>query len=195
MAGADPAADPMLDGIEQLGSSVFFAPARLEDLGRIHALEAASYPEDEAATREKLDMRLQRAPEVFMVAMQCPEGAAEDADPAVVGYVCGTCTSADRLTHDSMSTHEEGPSAALLCVHSVVVEASLRRRGLALRMLRAYVPFVRTTAPHLRTIRLICKKDLIPLYEKAGFSLVGPSDVVHGQDPWYELALELGDGQ
>lgn len=31
----------------------------------------------------------------------------------------------------------------------------------------------------------------IPLYQGAGFELVGPSDVVHGQDPWQEMALAL----
>jgi hypothetical protein len=38
--------------------------------------------------------------------------------------------------------------------------------------------------PHLRSIRLLCKENLIQLYEKAGFTLIGPSDVVHGQDMW-----------
>lgn len=31
----------------------------------------------------------------------------------------------------------------------------------------------------------------IRLYEGAGFRLLGPSDVVHGKDPWYDMALEL----
>jgi len=43
------------------------------------------------------------------------------------------------------------------------------------------------TTPQLREVRLICKEQLIPLYAGAGFSMVGPSDVVHGQDPWFEM--------
>lgn len=31
----------------------------------------------------------------------------------------------------------------------------------------------------------------IPLYEQAGFGLVGPSDVQHGQDQWYEMAIDI----
>jgi hypothetical protein len=33
---------------------------------------------------------------------------------------------------------------------------------------------------------------MVPLYTKAGFRLVGPSPVVHGQDPWLEFAYAFG---
>jgi hypothetical protein len=36
-----------------------------------------------------------------------------------------------------------------------------------------------------------CLPVQIPLYSKAGFSLLGPSDVVHGQDQWFEMAHVL----
>ncbi|KXZ44977.1 hypothetical protein GPECTOR_60g755 [Gonium pectorale] len=91
-----------------------------------------------------------------------------------------------------MATHE--PGGDLLCIHSVVIEEALRRRGLATRLLRAYTSYVQASTPHLRGIRLICKHELIPLYDKAGFSLVGPSDVVHGRDPWFEMAMQLPGG-
>ena len=32
---------------------------------------------------------------------------------------------------------------------------------------------------------------IVPLYEKAGFSLLGPSVVEHGADPWFELQHTL----
>jgi hypothetical protein len=31
----------------------------------------------------------------------------------------------------------------------------------------------------------------IQLYRGAGFDLVGPSDVVHGADPWFEMLARL----
>jgi hypothetical protein len=188
-------------------------------------------------------------------------------DDEVIGYTCGTCSHEDKLTHDSMSTHV--PDGSTLCIHSVAVQESQRRKGIALRMLKVctevrfwqwqvihqpccwnqrevrqqlglhirtaccdnftcaqcrptystckvsaavYSPrhslplnrctcwpngsvpatkshtrhLVHTTGgcPHLTSIRLLCKDNLIKLYEKAGFSLVGPSDVVHGADLW-----------
>jgi hypothetical protein len=32
----------------------------------------------------------------------------------------------------------------------------------------------------------------VPLYEGAGFKLVGPSPVVHGRDPWLEFVHVMG---
>lgn len=188
---------------QQLGTATFFAPVQPEYLDHIYALESMSYPEDEAATYEKLKFRIENASNVFMVALQSPlqqpqeqgdgqgdtDAAAASAQPQVVGFVCGTCTSAPTLTHESMSKHD--PEGSLLCVHSVVVDPSLRRRGLATRMLRAYTGYVAATSPQVAGVRLICKQDLIRLYEGAGFRLLGPSDVVHGKDPWYDMALEL----
>ena len=30
---------------------------------------------------------------------------------------------------------------------------------------------------------------------QGGFTLLGPSSVVHGRDPWYEMQAELSDGR
>uniref|UniRef100_A0A7S0WTU9 N-acetyltransferase domain-containing protein n=1 Tax=Chlamydomonas leiostraca TaxID=1034604 RepID=A0A7S0WTU9_9CHLO len=97
----------------------------------------------------------------------------------------------DELTHETMSTHD--PDGVTLCVHSVCVREDMRRKGVALKMLKAYLQYVQATTP-LKSVRLICKSGLIPLYEKAGFQLVGPSSVVHGQDPWFECAYVVDDG-
>jgi len=40
-------------------------------------------------------------------------------------------------------------------------------------------------------ILLLCKENLIPLYKGAGFTLVGPSSVVHGQEQWFEMRIQL----
>lgn len=42
-------------------------------------------------------------------------------------------------------------------------------------------------------VRLICKERLIPLYSEAGFTMVGPSTVVHGKDSWFEMRWAPGD--
>lgn len=42
---------------------------------------------------------------------------------------------------------------------------------------------------HMFTLRLMCKENLVGLYSAVGFSMVGPSDVQHGKDPWFEMAF------
>jgi hypothetical protein len=44
---------------QPVSDSVFWRPPSLADLDAIHALESASYPEDEAATFEKLKFRIE----------------------------------------------------------------------------------------------------------------------------------------
>jgi hypothetical protein len=38
----------------------------------------------------------------------------------------------------------------------------------------------------------LCAQHLVSFYENCGFSLVGQSDVVHGQEVWYELEYTVG---
>lgn len=110
----------------------------------------------------------------------------------LVGYICGTLTTADTLTHESMSTHNaEGHT---LCIHSVCVAAEYQRKGIASRMLKAYLQYVHQSCPQACCVQLICKKNLISLYESAGFTLKGPSSVVHGQHQWYDLQVSFSIG-
>ena len=78
----------------------------------------------------------------------------------------------------------------MLCAQ-VCVDETYRRKGVATRMLKAYLLMVQQTLPEVQCLRLICKKDLVPLYTTAGFEMIGPSDVQHGKDPWYEMAFQL----
>jgi arylalkylamine N-acetyltransferase len=155
-------------------------PVKEDALTRALAIETASYPADEAADEAKLLARMQEAGQFF--------GGAYN-DDGLCGFICGTLTTATTLTDESMSTHE--PSGKTLCIHSVVVEESLRRKGIALWMLNCYLQQVVELTTVSRVL-LICKEGLVQLYEKAGFKLLGPSEVVHGADPW--LLMAIGGG-
>mmetsp|Transcript_29421 Transcript_29421/g.53992 ORF Transcript_29421/g.53992 Transcript_29421/m.53992 type:complete len:163 (+) Transcript_29421:88-576(+) len=157
-------------------SRVSYRKVKPEDLNKVYELESNSYPPDEAATYEKLKFRIENASFVFLIA---------ELDGDIIGFVNGTCSKSETLTHNSMSSHEVDGST--LCIHSVVIQSQLRRRGLALQMLEHYNVFLKQNAPHISRICLICKTNMVSLYSKAGFQMIGPSDVVHGQDPWFEM--------
>jgi GNAT superfamily N-acetyltransferase len=146
-------------------------------LPTIVALESLSYPDDEAATPEKIEFRLKNANTYFMV---CEE------EGAVIGFVNGTLTKEATLTHHSMSHHE--PDGSLLCIHSVVVAPNHRRKGVGSFILEAYVRHVKDLA-NVQAIELLCKQDLRLFYEKVGFSFLGPSSVQHGSEQWLSMRL------
>jgi len=152
--------------------------ATAADLARLAALEAASYPADEAASSESLAARIALAPECFLLA--------EDAAGELLGFVCGTRSVDDTLTHASMSRHD--PAGASLCVHSVVVAEPHRRRGLGGALLARYLEHA-WTLPGVERVLLIAKAHLRGFYEAAGFTCEGLSPVVHGADPWFAFRL------
>lgn len=87
-----------------------------------------------------------------------------------------------------MSTHI--PSAAYVAIHSVCVSASYRRTGVALSLLKHFVEQVKLSAK-VKGCRLITHEELVGLYEKCGFEMVGESAVVHGERKWYEMKIDF----
>lgn len=79
----------------------------------------------------------------------------------------------------------------ILLLFLVVIKPELRRKGLATQMMKQYVQYIKANRPEIQSIALISKLNIIPLYESSGFTLIGPSDVVHGADVWYELRLDI----
>lgn len=52
----------------------------------------------------------------------------------LVGFVCGTCSLGEELSHESMHLHD--PNGPTLCIHSVAVAEKFRRRGYATAILK-----------------------------------------------------------
>uniref|UniRef100_UPI00398F0370 uncharacterized protein n=1 Tax=Pristiophorus japonicus TaxID=55135 RepID=UPI00398F0370 len=144
------------------------------------ALETAGYPPEEAASLAKLQYRQREAGELFL---------GHFIEDQLIGFVCGTRSFAEHLTERSMDVHE--PAGTTVCIHSVCVDRAWRRRGIALGLLLRYVGLVLRTLPAVGRICLISHRHLLPLYTKAGFTLVGPSSVTHGAEAWHECALDL----
>ncbi len=136
-----------------------------------------------------IESRIKEAGAFFLLAELQDEGG--EGRGTLAGFTNGTLTTASELIHESMYKHE--PEGTLLCIHSVVVDPALRRRGLASKMLRAYLARLAEqggAASGVQEARLLCKDELKPLYAKAGFQLIGPSAVVHGKDQWFEMSFK-----
>ncbi|XP_051867099.1 serotonin N-acetyltransferase-like [Pristis pectinata] len=144
------------------------------------ALEVAGYPAEEAASLETLEYRQREAGELFL---------GNFINGKLIGFICGTRSVVDHLTARSIEVHE--PTGTTVCIHSLCVDPVQRRHGIALRLLRHLVETVPRAHPTVRRICLISHQHLLPLYTKAGFTVLGPSSVTYGPDPWYECAIDL----
>jgi len=162
----------------------FFRGIELEDVERVADLEAGGYPEDEAASLESITFRAKSAPGCFIVAVKAGANGDE-----VIGFVNGTLAKGETLKHETMSDHI--PEGDLLCIHSVCVEEAHRRKKVGTRLLKAYVAYVQQSTPQAKRLALICKECLVGFYSSCGFEMVGPSDVVHGKDKWFEMKMDV----
>ncbi|KAF7303767.1 hypothetical protein MIND_00606300 [Mycena indigotica] len=160
-----------------MSSGIFFRPVPAEQLESALEIELKGFPPDEAATLESFSLRQRVAPDLFLGAYM---------DERLVAYVCATLSSQLTLTHASMSTHE--PTGRSVCIHSVCVDPAFQRQGIGLRLLCEYIS--RLQAPYERVL-LITHEPLRLFYEKAGFQWLGPSQVVHGPLPWFEMRIDL----
>ncbi|KAF4609955.1 hypothetical protein D9613_010541 [Agrocybe pediades] len=116
---------------------------------------------------------------------------AYEADRKLIGYICSTLSPDNTLTHESMSKHI--PNSSYVCIHSICVAPSHKRKGVGLSLLREYVTRLERAAKYDR-ILLIAHEELRGFYEKAGFEWLGKSQVVHGSKPWFEMRRELRGG-
>jgi guanine nucleotide exchange factor len=91
-----------------------------------------------------------------------------------------------------MLAHDSTNSAHSVCIHSVCVAKEYRRKGVALGLLREYVFRLATLrGGQYHRALLISHEELILLYKKAGFELLGPSSVTHGPRPWFQMRKAL----
>lgn len=174
--------------------SISYRPALAGDVQRCHEIEAASYPEDEAASLKSLRYRQQNAGDYFWVAtlpmveaaklngMDDLLGETGDGD-MIIGFICST--RCNEFTEESMTTHEEGGS--IIAVHSVVVESQFRRKGIASAMMNNYLKQMVASANGFKRILLLAKSHLLGFYVENGYAVLRPSPIVHGKETWYEL--------
>lgn len=188
---------------EQQLPTVLYRNVCPTDLPAIYALEKASYPSDEAASRSQLQYRQHHAAAFFRCAIKV-DIASEEKDEGIVveknvdslrgmgeiiGYV--TATRCHQFTEESMKVHH--PNGSLLAIHSVVVDENYRRQGTGLAMLKEYIETLRKMdmVHGIKKVVLLSKMEKVPFYIQAGFKVMGESKIVHGDDKWYDCELDL----
>lgn len=163
---------------EVLQSNLTFRQATLDDVPVCFSIEKASYPSDEAATKESLEYRQNQATPYFRCAVL---------NNQVIGFICSTrCNS---FEHESMSTHHS--EGKILAIHSVVVKEECRQKGVAFAMMGDYVSTVKGRKDGIEKIVLLAKEHLLGFYVRCGYKVTKASDITHGKDLWYDLELDV----
>ncbi len=166
---------------ERAGDACRIRQVEARDLDRCYRIETESYEGDEAATRDKIRIRIETFPQAFLVA---------EMDGEVAGFI--NAGAADVVEMEDEAFKElvgHDPDGAHLVILSVVVHPDWQGRGLAGALMRAFVERARQW--HKISIQLMCRERHVPLYEKLGYAYVRPSPSLHGGMAWHEMQLLL----
>jgi ribosomal protein S18 acetylase RimI-like enzyme len=158
-----------------------FRQATLADLDRCHEIEAAAYPADEAATREKIAIRIRDYPEGFRCLV---------ADGALIGFInCGCAWEVAMSAEEFKQLIGHDPLAPNVVIMSVVIHPDYQGQGWSSVMMKEFVSLM--TAMGKKTIHLMCKQGYLGMYEKAGYRFTRLSASTHGGEEWYEMMMDL----
>ena len=136
--------------------------ATLADLDAVAAVEAACFPEAEAATREELADRLTHYGDHFWLLFDLTDDLYADAS-----------------LHDA--------HGAWQMIFGVNTLPDYRRHGYAGQLIERAIADAR--AQGRRGLVLTCKDRLVHYYAKFGFVSEGVSESTHGGVVWYQMRL------
>ena len=158
--------------------------ATLADLDAVAAVEAACFPEAEAATRAELADRLAHYGDHFWLMF---DGG------TLIAFVDGMVTDRADLTDDlyaDASLHDA--HGAWQMIFGVNTLPRCRRRGYAGLLLQRAIADARTQGR--KGLVLTCKEKLLHYYAKFGFVNEGVSASTHGGVVWYQMRLDSSYG-
>ena len=164
-------------------SSPLFRNAVPADAPRCFQIESSAYEGDEAATFEKIALRIDQYPTGFLIM---------EIDGETVGFINSGCAHDVVMSDDAFKElvgHD--PAAPNVVIMSVVLDPAYQGKGLSTLLMQTFVAQMRALGKE--TIHLMCKERYVPLYAKMGYAYVKPSASDHGGMAWHEMVMELSE--
>ena len=161
-------------------STPTFRTAAPADVSRCFQIETSAYEGDEAATREKIALRIDRYPQGFLIM---------ELEGEIIGFINGGCAY-DVVMSDEAFKELVGhdPQAPNVVIMSVVIDPAHQGKGYASLMMRTFIERMRAMGK--RTIHLMCKDRHVALYARMGYRYVKPSASDHGGMAWHEMVMD-----
>lgn len=154
--------------------------ATVEDVEKIAAVEAACFPQTEAATKEQFAERVASYGNHFWLMFK-----GEKLIAFVDGFVTDEKDLRDEMYENAGLHNEKGAWQMIFGVNTL---PEYRRRGLAGQLLEQAISDAKKQGR--KGLVLTCKDALLPYYAKFGFVNEGVSDYsTHGNVVWNQMRL------
>ena len=162
-----------------------FREIRQEEAEQAAVIEAVCFPPEEACSREMMLRRVERAPELFLVAEDRETGR-------IAGFLNGLATGEtsfrDEFFTDETLYDPEGKTVMLL---GLDVLPEYRMQGLATELMRRYLE--REKKRGRKLVLLTCLESKVNMYEKMGFHDDGMADSGWGGKSWHGMSARFSE--
>lgn len=152
-----------------------------QDLSDIVIIEQLCFPQEEAATKEAFEMRIEVIPDSFFVAEE---------NGVIIGFVNGPVIKTPFITDDLFKDLKENPeTGGHQSILGIAVTPHFQTRGVAASLLSHIEKAAKEK--NRETITLTCKEELISFYQNHGYRNLGISDSQHAGVTWYNMVKTL----
>jgi len=151
------------------------------DLDECFLVEVSGFPEEEAASKETVRLRIETFPQGFLAA---------ELNGRVIGILNSASTHKDDISDEKLKQligHDlKGKN---MVVFALAVLPEYRGHGIARQLMARFIEEARRLEKE--NVLLLCKQHLIAYYQGMGFEHAGLSKSTHGGAEWHEMRLKL----
>ncbi|RHP94066.1 MULTISPECIES: GNAT family N-acetyltransferase [unclassified Clostridium] len=149
-------------------------------------IERICFPPNEACTPEMMHLRVEKVPEMFLVAVNKATGK-------IAGFINGLSTNETVLRDEFFQNADlYDPAGENVMILGVDVLPEYRRIGLASEMMECYKNRERQNGR--KRLILTCLESKVAMYRKMGYEDNGMSVSSWGGEQWHEMTCKLGKG-
>ncbi len=165
----------------QVYERFLFRDIRREEGEQAAKIERICFPPHEACSREMMLRRVEKAPDLFLVAQERETGK-------MAAFLTGLATDEDSFRDEFFKDPGlNDPAGANIMILGVDVLPKYRRQGLARELMFQYVRRARESGR--RKLILTCLPDKVGMYEKMGFRDLGIANSAWGGEQWHEMEI------
>ena len=160
-----------------------FRSIHTDEIEQAIAIEQICFPPHEACSAKAMKERINKAPELFLVAVDKETGK-------IAGFLNGLSTNEqsfrDEFFTDANLYEPDGKNVMLL---GLDVLPEYRMQGLAREIVRQYI--IREREHNREMLILTCLQSKVEMYKKMGFRDDGIANSSWGGEEWHEMSYAI----
>ena len=168
---------------QKLRDKYEFRNIQLDELQQAVEIEQICFPPNEACSPEHMKGRIEKAPELFLVAVDRQTGK-------IAGFLNGLATE-EEIFRDEFFVDPDlyDPNGKNIMLLGLDVLQEYRGQGLARALVDEYVR--RERDKNRSKLILTCLPEKVKMYEKMGFVDKGIGSSTWGGEAWHEMTREI----